>query len=191
MTATTATHRQRLRGGTEHDNVLGRAALDAVDTGAAPDADVVAWLSEHLTALERVVYPAARRALPDRRALHDQQSRSHDLEHALRRLHQRVNGDGGAMHLPVARLREEVRDLLAQHVAGERRLEAQLRAVLMPAAWDDLAARYRRVADAAPTRPHPHAPHVGWTGRVAHGVLAQLDRLLDGLDARPVHDAPR
>src|SRR3954447_16961798 len=82
------------------DRVLGHAAVDAVDTGTAPDADVVAWLSEHLTALEQVVYPAARRALPDRRALHEQQARTHDLAHALRRLHQRVNGDGGAMHLP-------------------------------------------------------------------------------------------
>ena len=169
---------------------LGSVALDAVDTGAASDADVVAWLSEHLAALEQVVHPAARRVLPDHRALPAQQARTHALAHALRRLHQRVNGDGGAMHLPVARLRDEVRDLLSTYTAGERQLEAQLRAVLTPSAWDELAARYRRAVDAAPTRPHPHAPYSGWTGRLAQGVLAQLDRLLDGLDARPVRDAP-
>jgi hypothetical protein len=173
------------------DPALGGAALDALDSGATPDADVVAWISEHLTALEQVVYPAARRALPDRRELHAQRARAHDLEHALRRLHQRVSGDGVAMHLPVTRVRDEVRALLCAHTAAERRLEAQLQAALPSAGWDELAARYRRAVEVAPTRPHPHAPHSGWTGRFAHSLLAQVDRLLDGLDARPVHDPPR
>ena len=170
---------------------LGSATLDAVDAGALPDADVVAWLSEHLAALERVVQPALRRMLPDRQLLHAQHVRTRELERALRRLHQRTSGDGGAMHLPLDLVRDQVRDRLAAHVHGEQLLEAELRATLTDPEWDELAARYGRVVEAAPTRPHPAAPHSGWTGRLAFGVLARLDRLLDDLDARAVHEPPR
>src|SRR5690349_17895940 len=118
------------------DAVLGSPVLAVLDPATTPDAVLVAWLSEHLTALELVVYPAARRVLPDRREPRGQQALAHelahDLEHALRRLHQRISGDGGAMHLPVARLRDEVRDLLSAHADAERQLESQLRAVLSP-----------------------------------------------------------
>ena len=169
---------------------LGSAALDALTARTTADSDLVAWASEHLSALEQVVYPAARRLLPDRAPLQAQQVRTHDLEHALRRLHQRVSGDGAAMHLPVARLRDDVREQLSAHDAGERQLEEQLRAALTPDAWDELAARYRQAADAAPTRPHPHAPQSGWTGRLAQGLLAHVDRVMDGLDARAVHEPP-
>jgi hypothetical protein len=168
---------------------LGSYLLDAL-TAPAPDIDVVAWAGAHLTALEQVVYPTARRVLPNPVALQAQQVRTHELEHALRRLHQRVNGDGATMHLPVARVRDDVRAQLVAHGAGERALEEQLRAVLPTSGWEELEARYRRAVDAAPTRPHPHAPHSGWTGRLARGVLAQLDRVMDGLDARPVHQPP-
>ena len=161
-----------------------------VTVGTTPDIDVVAWTSEHLAALEQVVYPAARRVLPDPTTLHAQQVRTHALGHALRRLHQRISGDGAAMHLPIDRLRNDVRELVAAHEEGERELEDQLRAVVSEAAWDELQVRYQRAAAAAPTRPHPHAPHSGWTGRVVQSVLASVDRVLDALDARPVHEAP-
>jgi hypothetical protein len=169
---------------------LGSAVLERLDSGVAGDADVVTWISGHLGALEEVVYPAARRQLLDQQAVQAQLAQTRAVEHALRRLHQRVSGDGAAMHLPLARVRAEVSERLHAHDAGERELEAQLREAVGADAWGDLVARYRQALDTGPTRPHPNAPHTGWRGRIARSILTRVDRLLDALDARGVHEPP-
>ena len=169
---------------------LGSAVLDRLDNGGAGDADVVTWVSEHLAALEQVVYPLARRHLPGQQLVPVQEAQARGVEQALRRLHQRVTGDSAAMHLSLTGVRAQVQERLRAHEVGQRELEAHLREVLGPDAWADLVRRYRHALGTGPTRPHPSAPRTGWSGRLARSVLTRVDRLLDALDARSVHEPP-
>jgi hypothetical protein len=169
---------------------LGSTVLTRLNTGTLSDSDIVTWVSEHVAALEQALYPVARRHLPDQQLLRTQQVQTRAVEQAVRRLHQRINGDGAAMHLSLPRVRAEVHDRLRTHEQGERELEDQLRATVGAQAWDDVVLRYREALDSGPTRPHPNAPHDGWSGRVARSVLTRVDRLLDALDARSVQEPP-
>jgi hypothetical protein len=162
---------------------LGRLRPDYVD--------VVAWLSEHLAALHRVVYPAAARQLPSaRRALTVQRAGSRDLEQALRRLHAHLNGDADAPRRELSQLHSQLLQALQRHSQGEHKLLERLEQSLPEQDWNGLAARYRASLGHGPTRPHPHVPHSGLAGRLAYRAAALCDRVLDVLDSRPVHPVP-
>ncbi len=162
---------------------LGRLRPDYVD--------VVAWLSQHLAALDRVVYPAAVRQLPSaRRAITVQRAGSRDLEQALRRLHAHLNGDAKAPRRELSQLHSQLLQALQRHSQGQQKLLEQLEQSLPEQDWNGLAARYHASLGRGPTRPHPHVPHAGLAGRLAYRAAALCDRVLDVLDSRPLHPVP-
>lgn len=149
--------------------------------------DAVAWLSAHLAAVDRVLYPLARQLAPDgRAAVRDLCAIDRRLQHVLWRLDRRSTGD---MHVAQVPLRPEVdrlRTRLAEHAAAEGALLAGMIDGLSPAGKDDLARRLATAMAHAPTRPHPYLPHVRFGADVLFHVDALVDHLRDALDARPV-----
>ncbi len=82
------------------------AAEVALASAGRGDRDAIAWLSEHVATLDRVVYPVAARHLPVAcSALRSQRERSRALALLLRRLHAQLDGDGatGAEDVPSLR----------------------------------------------------------------------------------------
>jgi hypothetical protein len=165
------------------------AAAWAADRGAARDA--IVWLSAHLAALHGVIYPVAARHVPGTSpALRDQQHRSRALALLLRRLHAQLSGDGAAAAEDVPSLRGAVLGALREHTAGEQELTGLLRAALTSEQWQELVGAYRSRLRSGPTRPHPHTPGTGLVGRLAYGMSARVDRVLDVLDSRIVRPVP-
>ena len=182
-----------LTAGAAEDTTLrvASAAARALDQARPEYADVVGWLSRHLAALDRVVYPAAARQLPHARpVIHAQRARGRELERVLRGLHAHLNGDGSAPLRELPRLHSQLQQTLREHSQGERRLHEQLRRTLPAQDWERLTVRYRATLAHGPTRPHPFNPHAGLAGRLAYRAAAAVDRLLDVLESRPVHPLP-
>lgn len=167
------------------------AAEVALASAGRGDRDAIAWLSEHVATLDRVVYPVAARHLPVAcSALRSQRERSRALALLLRRLHAQLDGDGAAAPEDVPSLRRTVLAALHEHTAGEREMTAELRAALTAAQWQSLAGSYAARLQHGPTRPHPHTPRSGLAGRIAYRVSALVDRVLDVLDSRAARPVP-
>ncbi len=163
------------------------AAALALASAGRGDRDAIAWLSEHLATLDRVIYPVAARHLPAASAaLHSQRHLSRTLALLLRRLHAQLDGDGATAAEDVASLRRAVLAALREHTAGDREMTAELRAALTAQQWQDLTGRYTSRLQRGPTRPHPHTPRTGLSGRLAYRVSALVDRTLDVLDSRAI-----
>jgi hypothetical protein len=178
-----ASEQRDLRTDAGHAHRHARAALD--DPAASPLV-AIAWLSTHLGAVERVVYPAAQRRLPDGPARVVAQLRTdHRLHEAAYRLDRYTTGDvhlGGASR---ADLVDAVRRSLDEHEAGELALLDDLCAALEPAEQTDLAERMARTLLRSPTRPHPNVHHGRMRG-VALWAEGIVDRTRDLLDSRVV-----
>jgi hypothetical protein len=167
------------------------AAKRALSSSALDDRDAIAWLSEHIATLERVIYPAAVRHLPtDSDALSGQRVRTRELALLVRRLHARLDGDAATAPLDVAGLRDAVLVAVEEHTAREQELAGRLRAAMGASHWSELLARYTERLQHGPTRPHPHAPRGGLAGRFAYRLSTFADRTLDVLDSRAVHPIP-
>ena len=146
----------------------------------------VVRLSGHLAAMQRTVYPAARRRLgADLSLLRECRAHARETGWALRLLHCHLAGDGAAG----ARKPEHVHGWLEQCLAGyrpaERALVAWMEDRLTAGEHEQLALGYRAALARAPTRPHPRGPHTGWPGRLAFRLHAFWDGVLDGMDSRP------
>lgn len=153
---------------------------------------VVAWLSGHVAALDRVIYPAAGRHLPAARQATDwQRARTRSLERTLRRLHAHLNGDASAPLRELHRLHSQLLQTLAEHNEGALDLLVRLQQALPAQDFEGLMARYEAGMQNGPTRPHPGIRHSGLAGQLAYRAAAVCDRVLDVLDSRAVHAAPR
>jgi hypothetical protein len=146
----------------------------------------VVRLSGHLAAMQRTVYPVARRRLGgDLSLLQECRAHARETGWALRLLHCHLAGDGAA----AGRKPEHVHGWLEQCLAGyrpaERALVARMEDRLTAGEREQLALGYRAALDRAPTRPHPRGPHTGWPGRLAFRLHAFWDGVLDGIDSRP------
>lgn len=160
------------------------AALVLLDDPDASSLGAVAWLSVHLAAVDRVVYRAAEQ-LPDGAARVAQQVHvDHRLVQALWRLDRALTGDVHHRHVPVARLERDVRELLAEHEHGERRLLDALEAVLADDEQRTLAQALVDALPRSPTRPHPH--HSRRSGGLGHWAEGVVDRARDLMDSRVV-----
>jgi len=151
----------------------GRAALDGVW-----------WLSTHLATADRVLHPAARRALQGAGAIVDEQRRrARAITQQLWAVEHALSGDGRIRSLTTAdlsRLAEEVRN----YAVAENRLVEMLEH-LLPA--DELAALHRRYAKGvrrAPTRPHPVLAQSRALAAATFRVEGVVDRARDVLDGR-------
>lgn len=146
----------------------------------------VVRLSGHLAAMQRTVYPAARRRLGgDRDLLRECRAHARETGWALRLLHCHLAGDGAAG----GRKPEHVHGWLEQCLAGyrpaERALVAWMEDRLTTGEREQLALGYRAALARAPTRPHPRGPHAGWPGWLAFRLHAFWDGVLDGVNSRP------
>jgi hypothetical protein len=179
-----------------------RATLESVEievqlllsTEETPVLDVVTWLSAHLAALDRAVYPVVRRTLPDGRAIvavHRQQVSR--ISHLLRALERHHSGDILAAAVDSDSVIEELRPLVAEHYCAVGSLVGALSDVLDQPAQEALAADYERALRLAPTRPHPHLAHAGRFSPIVFWMDGARDRILDTMDGRhiPVPRRPR
>jgi hypothetical protein len=151
-------------------------------TGAAP-LDAVVWLSAHLAAVDHAVYPVVRRALPGGRALVAQhRAIASRLAHTLRTAESHHSGDVLAAGHNPSQLTDDLRSLVAEHVAAEAELVERLVEALADDAQAALATAYESALAHAPTRPHPHLHR----GGVMFWLDSVRDRVLDTMDGRHV-----
>jgi hypothetical protein len=154
-----------------------------LDPAEGAPLDAVAWLSAHIAALDRAVYPVARRSGPDGRQL---VARNRDiiarLVRLLRVVERRHSGDGLASGLSADRLFANLRSVVEEHHAAEAELVDRLVAVLSAADQEDLIDAYESALSHAPTRPHPYLSHGGLVFRFD----SLRDRILDAMDGRHV-----
>lgn len=171
-----------------------RRVLQALDEDS-PNSLVaaVAWSSAHLAAVDRVLYPAVLRHLPEhRQAVRATRALDRRLQQAVFRLDRRVTGDSTLHGVPLATLVLQAREALRGHAYAEAFLIDELTGVLTEREQQVLAQRLAVAMGAAPTRPHPYSRHtplsplVGWCD-------ALVDRARDAMDNRgdPLGRPPR
>jgi hypothetical protein len=154
-----------------------------LDTAGTAPLDIVAWLSAHIAALDRAVYPVAKHALPDGPAVvamhRDITAR---LARTLRVIERRHSGDVLAAGLNSDRLFASLRILVDEHHLAESQLVDRLVDTLSPTEQDELIASYESALEHAPTRPHPHLSR----GALMFRIDGLRDRILDAMDGRHV-----
>ncbi len=161
-------------------------ALTALDSATLAPLAAVAWCSAHLVAVDRVLYPAVQRSLPNgSRRVRDQRIVDHRLQQALSRLDRRLTGDTHLSAIPVEELSQEVRTGLQAHAEAEQSMVAELRTRLGAADQERLCRRLAKAMQGAPTRPHPYSRHLQ-LGGVVSSLEACVDRFRDMMDNRIV-----
>jgi hemerythrin superfamily protein len=142
---------------------------------------IVRELSKHAALEELMVYPLARRVLPEG----DQEIGEHLAEHmsvkqTLLALDKASDGD------ETDRLMADLRREIEHHVAEEEgELLPRLRERLDRQALEELGRELDKAKATAPTRPHPHAPDQPPGLAMAAPVAAVYDQLRDRLQGRP------
>jgi hypothetical protein len=154
-----------------------------LETAGTARLDVVAWLSAHIAAIERAVYPVVRHELPDgQRAIAQQREITARLTRTLRVVERHHSGDVLASGLSAERLVTNLHALIEEHHVAETQLLDRLVTVLSDAEQRALVDSYDSALEHAPTRPHPHLSRGGLMFRL-DGLR---DRILDAMDGRHV-----
>jgi hypothetical protein len=179
-------------------------ALDHTHTGVrelaapahAPEADrsdrrhetdwFYAITAQHLAAAGDVLLPHIRQLSDGRRhvAVYVQHVRT--LERILRLLKARQYGDSRAQHISHSDVWRAIDHMLAGHERLEAEYALLLGAKLGSALIDKLALQLHTAEQIAPTRAHPHSPHTGRTGRLAHRMWRVADTTWDNLEGRVI-----
>ena len=163
-----------------------RALGSAGDGPALWGYRALAWLSGHLAAMQRAVYPAARRRLGENQQLLQRcRAEARETAWALRVLQSHLAGDGGTGARQPGIADTWLQQCLDEYRCAEHALIAWMQERLTAPEQEHLAAAYRGALTHAPTRPHPRGPHTGWPGHAAFRFHALWDGLLDGVDSRP------
>lgn len=161
-------------------------AADALARPGREALEAVWWLSTHLAAMTRVVYPTVHRLLPDARAdVAAQRRRTASLLAALWTLEHAATGDARSAAVTEASLAElagQVRD----HAAADDALAARLSTVLAEESMATLQRRYAAAVRHAPSRPHPVAARSRLVSAAAFHVLHAVDAVRDTVDSRHV-----
>lgn len=161
-----------------------RKAYEGIDT-------LLAIASKHLSAVDATLLPVARKALPDgAQVVHDYLHAARELEVALAHVKARAYGSTFEAGHHWHEVWADVRTTLQRHRQAETDLAAQLTGVLDAEALDDLTERLHRAETAAPSRPHPYAPHTGLPGLVARRVMHAVDSFWDMAEGRMVPSRP-
>jgi hypothetical protein len=144
----------------------------------------LAATSRHLNTIESVLLPVAQKRLHDSDLVHEYVRASKDLEVALVNAKGREYGSAYAVTMRWPEVWAAVRSSLER----ERELELELAERLSTELEDDeveaLVDQLRHDEPDAPSRPHPHAPHLGAKGRVARRVLHAVDAFWDTAEGR-------
>jgi hemerythrin superfamily protein len=167
-----------------------REVMDLV--GRIPGADpaqrrdmadmVIAELMRHAVAEEMYVYPAMRDHLPDgeRRVQHDIDEHQQLVE-IMKELED-VDAADPTFLETLGSLDRVLRD----HVSDEESDQfPQLRAALTHEQLIEIGAKVEAAKKAAPTRPHPSAPHSELFHKTVGPGVGLVDRLRDKLTGRP------
>jgi hemerythrin superfamily protein len=169
----------------DHHEVLGliSSIAQTVDPQARRDiADsVIAELVRHSVAEEMFVYPAMRDHLEDGDDVVQHDIGEHqELEETLKAL-EGVPGDSAEFDQLVARVGEQLR----HHATDEESTQfPALRARVPKDQLVDLGRKVEAAKKAAPTRPHPAAPHSELFHKLAGPGVGLVDRLRDRLSGR-------
>ncbi|MET8772899.1 hemerythrin domain-containing protein [Streptomyces sp. NPDC004658] len=143
---------------------------------------LVRELSKHAALEEMLLYPLARKVLPDGdREIDEHLSEHMGVKHTLLALDRLGEGDPRTGEL-VAELRREV----TEHIREEEgTLMPRLRQAVSAQELDRLGELIRQAKATAPTRPHPHAPDQPPALTLAAPLAAAYDRLRDRVQGRP------
>lgn len=141
-----------------------------------------AELVRHSIAEEEHLYPATRRALPDGDEIADKEVEDHaDAEELMKRL-ERMQPDEPEYQSVTQSLMSAIRE----HIEDEEgTLFPRLREVCSTEQLADLGRKIDEAKQAAPTRPHPGAPHQPPANRLLAPGAGMVDRLRDSLSKRP------
>jgi hypothetical protein len=158
-----------------------REAQRLLGSGTAP-LDAVVWLSAHIAAVDRAVYPVVKRSLPDGAAIVARHREiASRLARRLRDAESHHSGDMLASGMSPQQLSTDLRRLVAEHLRAEGALLSRLIETLTDDAQSALMTAYAEALEHAPTRPHPH---------LHGGLMFRLDRwrdlVLDTMDGRHV-----
>jgi hemerythrin superfamily protein len=147
---------------------------DMVDT-------IIAELMRHSVAEEMYVYPAMREHLPD-----GDSEVQHDIEEHQQLVEvMKELEDVDAADARFLETLGRLEALLRDHVADEERDQfPQLRAQLSREQLVEIGAKVETAKKAAPTRPHPSAPHSALFHKTVGPGVGMVDRLRDKLTGR-------
>jgi len=142
---------------------------------------VIAELMRHSVAEEMFVYPAMREHLHDGDAAVQHDIDEHQqLVEVMKRL-EAIDGADPALLETLSQLESVLRD----HVSDEENDQfPQLRAALPEAKLVELGKKVETAKKAAPTRPHPAAPHSALFHKTLGPGVGLVDRLRDALTGR-------
>jgi hemerythrin superfamily protein len=169
----------------DHHEVMDLVSrIPSADPGQRRDmADtVIAELMRHSVAEEMYVYPAMKEHLPDGESevQHDVEEHQQLVE-VMKELEGIDSADPRFLEA-LGRLETVLRD----HVADEERDQfPQLRARLPREQLVEIGAKVETAKKAAPTRPHPSAPHSELFHKTVGPGVGLVDRLRDKLTGRP------
>lgn len=143
---------------------------------------MVRELSKHAALEELMVYPLAKKVLPDGQQEIDEHLAEHmSVKKTLAALDKLPEGDDRTDRL-MADLQREVE----HHVQEEEgEMMPKLRAAVDEQALTELGEALDKAKQTAPTRPHPHAPDEPPALAMAAPVATIYDRLRDRLQGRP------
>ncbi|ONI78349.1 hypothetical protein BWI15_02425 [Kribbella sp. ALI-6-A] len=142
--------------------------------------------AQHLAAAGDVLLPHIRRLPGGRGHVTAYVRHVRTLECALRLLKARQYGDSRAQHLRHSDVWRVIDRMLADHELLEAKYVRLLGAKLDSALIDKLAMELHTAEQIAPTRAHPHSPHTGRTGRLAHRMWRIADTTWDDLEGRVI-----
>lgn len=151
----------------------------------------LASASRHLSAVNAVLLPMARRHLSDgHQRVQEFARESKRLEIALAQVKAKLYGSSFVVRRPWPSIWKDVTEALARVRALESDLVDDLTG---HDAVDgtELADRLYRREQRVPTRPHPYLPHLGVGGKVAREVALRVDRFWDTAEGRMVPDPVR
>jgi hemerythrin-like domain-containing protein len=143
---------------------------------------VIAELMRHSVAEEMHVYPVMRERLPngDDEVQHDV-AEHQQLEEVMKELESVDANDAGFFDV-MSRLEEVLRD----HIADEENDQfPQLRSTIPAEELVEIGRKVEAAKKAAPTRPHPAAPHSELFHKALGPGVGLVDRLRDKLTGRP------
>jgi hemerythrin superfamily protein len=143
---------------------------------------VIAELMRHAVAEEMYVYPAMRDHLPDGEKEVEHDTKEHQQLVEIMKELEDIDAADARFLQTLGRLETVLRD----HVSDEERDQfPQLRAALTREQLVEIGAKVETAKKAAPTRPHPNAPHSELFHKTVGPGVGLVDRLRDKLTGRP------
>ena len=162
-----------------------RKAVEHIDS-------LLAATAQHLAAVDAVLLPPVRHSASDGgRVVHDYLHTARELELALAHVKAREYGSVYDVGRSWKAVWNDVAVALARQREAERGLVDRLAVGLDPPTLARLSDRLHAAELAAPSRPHPYAPHTGFPGLVARRVLHLVDSFWDTTEGRMVPEPVR